>query len=142
MKRSVALKLRSLLEQFAANTTTDNKTAYEGRFLFGEKQHDETFWDGHLIKTGTRIRWDGKLMAAAADLWAYPENDPDNAPNLWETIEYKDGYRVLTGPITASNPVQPGERCWENGVLYECITKGVNTYRPSEYMPNWQEATV
>ena len=142
MKRSEALKMRRMIERFAENTTADNKTAYEGRFLFGEKRGDKAFWDGRLIRTGTRIRWNNMLMAAAVDIWAYPENDPDHAPNLWETIEYKDGYRVLSAPITVSNPVQPGERCWENGVLYECVAKVANTYRPSEYMPNWKEVTT
>lgn len=138
MKRSEALKLRSLIEQFAETAKVDARTAYDGRFLYGEKSDDADFWDGHLIRTGERIRWNDKLMSAANDLWAYPESNPDNAPNLWELIKYKNGYRVLTGPITVSNPVQPGERCWENDVLYECTAPAATTYRPSEYALYWE----
>lgn len=138
MKRSEALKLRKLIERFAETAKVDTKTAYDGRSLFAEKRGDEDFWDGHLIESGKRIRWDGNIMSAANELWAYPGNDPDHAPNLWELIKYKNGYRVLTGPITVSNPVQPGERCWENDVLYECVAQTATTYRPSEYALYWE----
>lgn len=94
--------------------------------------------DGSPIKAAARVNWHGKLVRAKVDLWATDENNPDNAPDLWEGIKYRDGYRVLTGPITASNPVQPGEKCWEGGVLYECVYHVACTYRPSEYAPAWE----
>lgn len=137
MTRDEALKLRAIVEKAAESL--DNKTAFEGKALFPNPKEAETFWDGHLVATGTRIRWKGELKFAMNDLWAYASNNPDNAPSLWETIEYRDGYRVLNGPISASNPVHPGEKCWEGEKLYECISLGVNTYRPSEYIGNWKE---
>lgn len=94
--------------------------------------------DGSLVKVGSRINWNGQLKRAKVDLWGAAENDPDNAPELWEDINYRDGYRVLNAPITASNPVQPGEKCWEGDVLYECVYHVACTYRPSEYAPAWE----
>lgn len=122
----------------AAAKTLTNAQASSMQALFYKPK--DSWWAGQLVTTGTRIQWRGKLVAARNDLWATKSNNPDNAPALWETIEYRDGYRVLTEPISASNPVQPGEKCWENDVLYECVTVGVNTYRPSEYMANWKLA--
>lgn len=98
--------------------------------------------DGSLVKVGRRINWNGVLLRAKVDLWATDENNPDNAPGLWEKIAYRDGYRVLSEPITASNPVQPGEKCWEGDVLYECIYHVVCTYRPSEYAAAWKVVEV
>ena len=49
---------------------------------------------------------------------------------------------MLTGPISASNPVQPGEMCWEDGTLYRCIYHVACTYRPSEYAAAWEEVTA
>ena len=94
--------------------------------------------DGSLVKVTTRVGWGGKLYRAKVDLWATDANNPENAPDLWEEILYRDGYRVLVAPITASNPVQPNEKCWENDVLYECIYHTVCVYRPSEYAPAWR----
>lgn len=138
MKREDAIRLRKIIEQVMSGHSVDNKTAYEGRSLFPDTTDE--FWDGHLITTGTRLRVGDELYAAANDLWATIENKPNNAPTLWEKLIYRDGYRVLNGPISASNPVNPGEKCWENDVLYECISTVVNTYRPSEYMPNWKRS--
>lgn len=138
MTRAEAEKLRAIVEKAMAGANCDmisNHEAYEGRVLFPKNSDD--FWDGHLVSTGQRIRWGDKLMAARSDLWATETNNPDNAPTLWEEIEYREGYRVLTGPISASNPVKPGEWCWEGDVLYECISPNVCTYRPSEYMAYW-----
>ena len=137
MTRQEAETLRSVIERLTGSASSDqldNKTAYEARALFSRTP----VWDGRLVTVGQRIRWGDKLMAATADLWATETNNPDNAPTLWEEILYRDGYRVLTGPISASNPVKPGEWCWEDGVLWACIYPNVCTYRPSEYDGAWE----
>lgn len=137
MTRNEAEQLRSVIEQLTGSASCeqlDNKTAYEARTLFAHTP----VWDGRLVTVGQRIRWGDQLLAATADLWATDENNPDNAPTLWEEILYRDGYRVLTGPISASNPVRPGEWCWEDDVLWACIYPNVCTYRPSEYESAWE----
>ena len=141
MTRQEAEKLRSIIEKLTGSATMeqlDNQTAYDARMLFAR----EIPWEGQLITTGQRIRWGEKLMAARNDLWATSENNPDNAEELWEEIRYKDGYRVLTGPISASNPVKPGEWCWEGDELWVCIYPNVCTYRPSEYAGAWERVSA
>ena len=115
----------------------DDKQASVGVVLYPEMQYENA-----IIKAGSRINWNGTLKRAAVDLWDSVENNPDNAPALWEEIAYLNGYRVLTGHISASNPVQPGEMCWEDGKLYRCIYHVACTYRPSEYAAAWEEVTA
>lgn len=134
MKRSEALRLREIVELAMSGKAIDDATASEGVQLFPRLKQD-----GALIKAGTRINWNGVLKRASVDLWDTAENSPDNAPALWEEIAYMNGYRVLTGHISASNPVQPGEICWEDGKLYKCVYHVACTYRPSEYADAWEE---
>lgn len=42
--------------------------------------------DGSLIKAGTKINWQGKIVKALVDLWDREEHNPDNAPTLWEKL--------------------------------------------------------
>lgn len=137
----MARRLRPIVEKAMSGETTTNKEAFEALMMMPDQERSD-FWDGHLIYTSTRIRWGTRLLAAMNDLWAYPENNPGNAPTLWEEIAYLDGCRVLYGPISASNPVEPGEMCWEDGKLYRCIYHVACTYRPSEYAAAWEEVAA
>ena len=93
--------------------------------------------DGQLVKAGTRINWYGQLKRAAVDLWATVENNPDNAPVLWEDINYKDGYRIIPGVITAGTAFELGERGWWKDELYES-RMAANVYTPDEYPSGWR----
>lgn len=134
MKRSEALKLRALIEQ--AVVALPDKEASEGAMLFPRLKGD-----GNLVKAGTRINWNGVVKRAAVDLWDTLENDPDHAPDLWDDIAYRDGFRVLTGEIPATNPVQPDACCWYKDVLYRNILGVASTYLPSEYPAGWEAVT-
>ena len=94
MTRKEALRLRAIVEQAAASL--DDQTASAGAALFQRLKQD-----GALVKAGTRINWNGTLKRAAVDLWDTAENNPDNAPTLWEDIAYRDGYRIIPQTITA-----------------------------------------
>lgn len=96
--------------------------------------------DGSLVKSGTRINWKGRLMRAASDLWDRPENNPDNAPALWEEINYRGGYRVIPETITTGTAFAKGERGWWGDVLYESIYDGQNVWTPEQYPAGWKEA--
>ena len=96
--------------------------------------------DGSLVKSGTRINWKGRLMRAASDLWDRPENNPDNAPALWEEINYRGGYRVIPETITAGTAFAKGECGWWGDVLYESIFDGQNVWTPEQYPAGWKEA--
>lgn len=134
MKRSEALKLRALIEQ--ASASLPDKEASEGASLFPRLKGD-----GSLVKVGTRINWRGTIKRAANDLWDREDNDPDHAPDLWDDIAYRDGYRVLKGEIPATNPVQPDECCWYKDVLYCNILGVASTYLPDVYPAGWEAVT-
>lgn len=95
-------------------------------------------YDGSLITVGTRINWKETIMRSRNDLWDTEENNPENAPDLWEMVAYKDGYRYIPEAITAENPFEYGERGWWNGVLYESIYNGANVWTPDQYPAGWK----
>lgn len=99
-------------------------------------------YDGGLIRAGTRINWNGALKRAAADLWDRADCNPDNAPEMWEDILYRNGYRIIPEVITVGLAFANGERgWWTDGVLYES-TVNDNVYTPDEYPANWKIAEV
>ena len=74
--------------------------------------------DRSLVVAGTRINWNGSLKRAAVDLWDTKENNPDNAPTLWEDILYRNGIRIIPEVITTTLAFKEGELGWWNDVLY------------------------
>ena len=129
----LALKLRPIIEQAASSL--DDKTASTASTLFPRLKQD-----GALVKSGTRINWNGELKRAAVDLWDTQENDPDHAPTLWEDIDYKDGYRIIPETITAGTAFAIDECGWWNGVLYRSKL-AANTYNPDQYPRGWELVT-
>lgn len=93
--------------------------------------------DGSLVKAGTRINWNGTVKKAAVELWDREENNPDNAPNLWEDIAYRDGYRIIPEVITATLAFSKGEYGWWGDALYRSKVDG-NVYTPAVYPDNWE----
>jgi hypothetical protein len=74
-----AVQLRSAIE--TAAQSLDDNTAAEVVSLFPTLKGD-----GSLIKAGTRIQWNGKVIRAKVDLWDRADHSPENAPTLWEGI--------------------------------------------------------
>ena len=93
--------------------------------------------DGSLIKSGTRINWENRIKRAAVDLWDTAENNPINAPTLWEDIDYKDGYRLIPQTITIGTAFALNECGWWNGVLYKSLL-AANVYTPDVYPAGWE----
>lgn len=129
----LALKLRPIIEQAASSL--DDKTASTASTLFPRLKQD-----GSLVRSGTRINWNGELKRAAVDLWDTLENDPDHAPTLWEDVDYKDGYRIIPETITAGTAFALDECGWWNGVLYRSKL-AANTYTPDQYPRGWELVT-
>ena len=100
-----ARKLRPILERAAVSL--DDKSASEATAFFPKLK-----LDGALIAAGTRINWNGVIKKASADLWDSLENNPDNAPNLWQDIAYKDGYRMIPDTLTVATAFEKGECGW------------------------------
>ena len=130
MKRAEALRIRAIVEQAAVSL--DDKTASEAAMLFPRLKQD-----GALVTVGTRINHNGTIKRAAVDLWDTPENNPDNAPALWEDISYKDGYRIIPETITAGTAFENDECGWWNGTLYRSLIPA-NVYTPEQYAAGWE----
>ena len=94
--------------------------------------------DGSLIKSGTRINHNGMIIRAAVDLYDTETNSPENAPTLWEELNYKDGYRIIPEVITVGTAFSKGELGWWNDELYESLVDS-NVYTPDQYAPNWSK---
>lgn len=92
---------------------------------------------GSLIPAGTKINWGGQLKRAAVDLWDTTGNDPGSAPNLWEDVNYRSGYRVIPEAITATLAFAEGECGWWGDHLYRSTMDG-NVYRPDTYPDGWE----
>ena len=130
MTRAEALKLRSIVEQ--AIISLDDKTASEAAPLFPRLKKN-----GLLILAGTRINWNGTIKRAAVDLWDTVENNPDNAPNFWEDIQYRNGYRIIPEIITAGMAFAQDEIGWWGDKLY-CSKIPANVYTPITYPDGWE----
>lgn len=131
MTVKTAKRLRELIEMGAAGLP--DKEASEGPQLFPQLQGN-----GNLIKLGTRINWNGEVMRAATDLWDTTENDPAHAPTLWESIGYKQGYRIIPETITAGTAFSEGELGWWGDTLYKSLLPS-NVYTPEQYSLGWEE---
>lgn len=99
--------------------------------------HPEMKYDGSLIPAKTRINWHGTLKRASVDIWDTEQNNPDNAPTLWEDIAYKDGFRIIPTVITATLAFNEGECGWWGDKLYRSTVNG-NVYTPAVYPANWE----
>ena len=97
-------------------------------------------YTGELVRAGTRIYWGRVLKRAAVDLWDREENNPDNAPDLWENILYRDGFRIIPEVITVGKAFALNELGWWGDVLYKSLV-GDNIYTPAQYAPNWEEVS-
>lgn len=130
MRKSEALRLRAVIEQ--STQFLDDATASTVPTLFRRLKED-----GSLISAGTRINWNGGIKRAAVDLWDTEANNPDNAPTLWEDIQYRDGYRVIPEVITAGLAFALGEYGWWGDTLYRSKI-AANTYTPEQYPDGWE----
>ena len=129
MKKSEAIRLRGIVEQAAQSL--DDKTASEAPALF-----QRMCYDGSLIKAGARINWHGTLKMTTADLWDSVENNPVNAPTLWQDIAYKQGVRIIPATITVTEAFAKGERGWWHDEVYESLIDA-NVYTPEQYPAGW-----
>jgi hypothetical protein len=93
--------------------------------------------DGSLVKHGTRVNWNGVLKRAAADLWDIAENNPDNAPVLWEDILYRAGHRIIPDVITVGLAFSNGETGWWGDVLKRSKADN-NVWTPEQYPDYWE----
>lgn len=112
----------------------DDKTASLAPDLY-----DQLMEDGRLVEHGTRINWNGVLKRAAVDLWDTKENNLDNAPALWEDINYRAGHRIIPDVITVGLAFSNGETGWWGDVLMRSKADN-NVWTPEQYPDYWEDA--
>lgn len=126
-----AQTIRGFIETAAEGL--DDATASQMALLFPGLKGD-----GSLVKSGTRINWNGVVKRSAVDLWDTETNNPDNAPSLWEDLAYIDGIRIIPEVITVGTAFSKGEQGWWNGALYESQADN-NVWTPDAYPAYWKE---
>ncbi len=133
LTKADAIAFRKQIEAAAVNL--DDK----GASMAADFYSDMTY-NGELVKAGTRINHGGVLYKAAVDLWDREENNPDNAPTLWEKIAYHEGVRVIPEVITVTTAFAKDEiGYWEvDGKVYKSLL-GANVYTPAAYPQGWEE---
>lgn len=131
MTRDEAIAFRKLIESSVA--TLDDKTVSYCAIALPRMQYD-----GALIKSGTRITWNGTIKRAAVDLFDREENNPEKAPVLWEDIEYQNGIRVIPETITAGQSFSKGELGIWKGEIYESLILN-NVWTPEQYLAGWEK---
>ena len=114
-----------------SSASLEDKVASETPELFARLNQN-----GELIKVGTRINWNGVLKRASVDLYDTLENNPDNAPTLWEDIEYKEGYRIIPQTITVGTAFSKDELGWWENTLYKSLLDN-NVWTPEQYPSGW-----
>lgn len=134
MRKSAFAKKAARLHTVIAEgrKLVDDKTASIAPELFGTLKED-----GGLIPNGTRINWNGVLKRAAVDLWDTPENNPENAPALWEDVLYHQGERIIPEVISAGLAFAKDEKGWWKDVLYRS-TIDANVRTPEQYPAGWE----
>lgn len=130
---SILERARKLRENIIISSATlEDKIASETPELFARLNQN-----GELIKVGTRINWNGVLKRATVDLWDTKENNPDNAPTLWEDIEYKEGYRIIPQTITVGTAFIKNECGWWEDKLYKSLLDN-NVWTPQQNPSGWE----
>lgn len=129
MNKAEILKLRTLLEKAAQGLEDADASTAPGFFPRLKE-------DGSLVSAGTKINWLGAVKRAAVDLWDTPESNPSNAPDLWEDISYKDGYRIIPETITAGLAFARDEYGWWKDALYKSLIDS-NVWTPEAYPAGW-----
>lgn len=94
--------------------------------------------NGALVKAGTRIRHNGKILRVAVDMYDTEENSPENAPTLYEEIEYKEGIRIIPEVITVGKAFAKDERGWWKDEIYKSLIDA-NVYTPDAYPAGWSK---
>ena len=114
------------------SASLEDKEASKTPELFGKLNEN-----GELIKAGTRINWSGTLKRASVNLWDTKENNPDNAPTLWEDIEYKNGIRIIPEVITVGTAFSKDELGYWKDTLYKSLIDN-NVWTPEANPSGWE----
>ena len=105
---------RSEAQKLIADIVKLRESATDAQASLAASVYPTLKQDGSLIKSGTRINYNDTIIRAAVDLYDTETNSPENAPTLWETLNYKGGYRIIPEVITVGTAFSKGELGWWN----------------------------
>lgn len=130
--KSEAIAFRKQIETACGNL--NDKAASESPGLFNSMKYD-----GKAIVAGTRINFEDVLYKATVTLWDTEENNPLNAPTLWEKVAYRNGIRIIPETITVTSAFALGELGFNevDGLVYESLIDA-NVYTPEAYPAGWK----
>jgi hypothetical protein len=128
---------RSQAQAFINDLITMRTKADDGIASQAENVYPTLKEDGALINVGTRINWNGTIKRAAVDLWDTAGNNPDNAPTLWEDIDYREGYRIIPETLTVGTAFAKDECGWWGDTLYKSLLDS-NVWTPEAYPSGWE----
>lgn len=129
--REKALKIRAMAMEVATEMTDPEASTLPEMFPNLKE-------NGELVKAGVRINWNGQLKKATVDLWDTAENNPDNAPTLWEDLNYVNGYRVIPETITVTTAFAKGEQGWWKDAVWESLQDN-NVWNPEQFAAGWKK---
>lgn len=107
--------------------------------IYGELQES-----GELVPANKRFNWGGKVMKAKVDLWDRADQNPDNAPTLWDELKFSEtNYREIPEIITTELAFGKDEiGFWpKDGKHYKAKRDGV-VHNPDVYPRDWGEVVV
>lgn len=131
LTKAKALKIRAMAMEVATDMTDPEASTLPEMF-------PKLKGNGELVKAGTRINWNDTLKKATVDLWDTAENNPDNAPTLWEDINYVNGYREIPQVITVTTAFAKGEIGYWKGELYKSLYDA-NVWNPEQFAAGWEK---
>jgi hypothetical protein len=129
--KSKALQIRKLMIQSAQ--TLDDIEASSLPEAFPSLKGD-----GEAIPAGTRINWKGKIRKAKLDLVDINESNPDNSPEKWEIVSYKNGLRDIQDAIDSALSFAMGKLGVWNGEVYESLYDN-NIWNPAQFPAGWKK---
>lgn len=136
ISKAEARRIRGIIETSVVNTVDDKTASTVASLLPGLKN------DGSFLEAGSRINWRGVVKRAKVGLWQRVDQNPDNAPTLWDDILYKDGIRIIPAVITAELKFGMDELgWWTDGLIYQSKLE-VNTWTPVENPDGWKLADM
>lgn len=130
MKRSEAIEFRRAIMN-GSKSLSDKEVSVTPEIL------PRMRYTGAAIEAGTRINWNGKVKSAAVTLWDREENNPDNAPTLWNDVNYRHGIRVIPEQILVTDPFSEGEEGIDDADVIWVSRYDNNVYTPAQYEANW-----
>lgn len=130
MKLSEAIRFRQMIEM-GAKSLGDKEVSISPEVL------PRMRYKGDAIEAGTRVNWNGTVKSAAVTLWDREDSNPDNAPTLWNDINYRKGIRVIPEHILVTDPFSEGEEGIDESDIVWVSKYNNNVYTPVQYEANW-----